>query len=315
MATRRTKKSRARKRSAKTGFLSFLFLSILVLVSLGGTVYFIFLARPNSTSTPPTLSSTPKVLPEAKHSKSVAPSSQKESYKKIIVPSHSKRPSEHRTKPLAAIIIDDMGYRQVEGEKLLSLDMKLSFAFLPFAPHAESLLQKARTRGCDILLHLPMEATDPKWDPGPGTLYIWMRRLALQAHLEKDLKAVPMAIGINNHMGSRFSEDREAMQTVLEFARAKGLFYMDSLTSSGSVGHSLAKKMGVPSGTRDFFLDNDADKSKIIKQLESFVRFAEKHGEAIGIAHPKKETIAALAEFEGQFKERITLVGIHTLMH
>lgn len=313
MATRRTKKTRRRKRTAKKGFLSFLFLSILVLVSLSATVYFIFLSRP--TPTPPTLSSTQKSPPEAKHSKSVVTPLQEESYKEKPAPSPGKKRFEHRIKPLAAIIIDDMGYRRAEGEKLLSLEMKLSFAFLPFAPHTESLLQRARTRGCDILLHLPMEATDPKWDPGPGTLYLWMRRQALRAHLEKDLQAVPMAIGINNHMGSRFSENSAAMQTVLEFARLKGLFYMDSLTSSGSVGHTLARKMGIPSGTRDFFLDNDADKTKIIKQLESFVRYAEKHGEAIGIAHPKKETIAALTEFEEQFKERVVLVDIHKLMH
>ncbi|HER63611.1 MAG TPA: divergent polysaccharide deacetylase family protein, partial [Desulfobacteraceae bacterium] len=74
--------------------------------------------------------------------------------------------------PRIAIIIDDMGHHQQVGEELLDLDMNLTFSFLPHAPFTSGQAERARQLGRDILLHMPMEPRDPRWDPGPGALYL-----------------------------------------------------------------------------------------------------------------------------------------------
>ncbi|MDH5298629.1 MAG: divergent polysaccharide deacetylase family protein [Desulfobulbaceae bacterium] len=217
-------------------------------------------------------------------------------------------------KPRMALIIDDMGYHNGIGEALLDLKLNLSFAFLPFAPHTEGQLRRARQSGRDILLHLPMEATDPKWDPGPGALFVGMGEEELRRTVESDLAAVPGAIGINNHMGSRFTEDEAAMRSFLTRLAQRHLFFLDSQTSSNSVGLRLAREMGIPAIRRHVFLDNEEDKEKIKKQLDSLILLAKKQGIAVGIAHPHQATLDALREFQNHPDRSVELVGIHALI-
>ncbi|MCK5339802.1 MAG: divergent polysaccharide deacetylase family protein [Desulfobulbaceae bacterium] len=215
--------------------------------------------------------------------------------------------------PKIAILIDDMGFNRSIGKELIELDIELSFSFLPAGPHTRELLKLAQKKERDIMLHLPMEPVDPQWDPGPNALYLSMSTEKIRRTFEKNLSAVPMAVGINNHMGSRFTENGKAMRTLLELTAKKDLFFLDSLTSSKSVGYEMAKKMRVRTCKRDIFLDNSSDKATIIKQLEALLRIAEARGAATGIAHPKPPTLQALSELKEMLLQRADLVKIHSM--
>ncbi len=218
-------------------------------------------------------------------------------------------------RPRIALVIDDMGYHDKIGDALLELHLNLSFAFLPFAPYTQRQLELARHHHRDILLHLPMEATDPKWNPGAGALFVDMPAEELHHTVEEDLAAVPDAIGINNHMGSRFTEDEPAMRTFLSLLRPRHLFFLDSQTSAHSVGYHLAAELGIPALRRNVFLDNEQRKEKIKKQLDALIVLAKKQGIAIGIAHPHQETLDALRDFQRQPDPEVEMVAIHLLVH
>ena len=220
---------------------------------------------------------------------------------------------ERKKKAQIAILIDDMGFNRSIGKELIELDIELSFSFLPAGPHTRELLKLAQKKERDIMLHLPMEPVDPQWDPGPNALYLSMSTEKIRRTFEKNLSAVPMAVGINNHMGSRFTENGKAMRTLLELTVKKDLFFLDSLTSSKSVGYEMAKKMRVRTCKRDIFLDNSSDKATIIKQLEALLRIAEARGAATGIAHPKPPTLQALSELKEMLLQRADLVKIHSM--
>jgi polysaccharide deacetylase 2 family uncharacterized protein YibQ len=53
--------------------------------------------------------------------------------------------------------------------------------------------------------------------------------------------------------------------------------------------------MEIDSAGRNVFLDNDKDIESITSQLEQLALLARKKGSAIGICHPHKVTIQALA--------------------
>jgi len=207
-----------------------------------------------------------------------------------------------------------MGYRKATGDDLLRLDLNLSFSFLPGGPNSASQAREAQKLGRDIMLHLPLEPHDPTWNLGPGGLYVSMSRESVQNTFARDLAIVPMAIGINNHMGSLFTENETAMRTLLTIVRANNLFFLDSLTSSNSLGYDLARSMGVKTARRDIFLDNEHDNEKITSQLMKLLAVAEKHDWAIGLAHPYPSTLAALKEHAALFRTRVRLVGISELM-
>lgn len=217
-------------------------------------------------------------------------------------------------KPKVAIIIDDMGYHQKIGNSLLALDMNLTFSFLPRAPFTLEQEEQAWQQGRDILVHMPMEARDSAWDPGPGALYLKFSPQKIRATVSENLEAVPHAIGSNNHMGSRFTENRAAMHEVLSVLKQRGLFFIDSYTTAQSTGLDEAGKMGIPTARRHVFLDNIREQDKICRQLEQLVALAKKNGWAIGIGHPNQATLNALTRCRERLLENVDIVSVHTLV-
>jgi len=217
--------------------------------------------------------------------------------------------------PLVAIVIDDMGYQDKTGEELLDLDLDLTFAFLPHGPHTGQMVAEARQRGRDILLHFPMEAADQKWDPGPGAVTLEMSRAQIRKTFAENLRLVPLAQGINNHMGSRFTQNQEAMRDFLELVRDRRLFFLDSMTSQSSVGYSLAREMGIKTTRRNVFLDNVRERGPIVAQIEKLLTVADKQGWAVGIGHPYPQTLDALRHARSEILRRARLVGVGRLVH
>lgn len=217
--------------------------------------------------------------------------------------------------PSIAIIIDDMGYHRQRGEELLELDLNLTFSFLPHAPFTDVQAERAHQLGRDILVHMPMEPRDPKWDPGEGALFIDDPEEVIDRKVRENLAAVPYAIGVNNHMGSRFTADSRAMQMVLTLLQEQDLFFVDSVTTSGSRGTVEARKLGIKSASRHVFLDNVQTREDICRQLRKLVAYAGKHGRAIGIGHPNQATINALQACREMLMKQVRIVGIREMVN
>ena len=211
-------------------------------------------------------------------------------------------------KPLArlAIIIDDMGYNKKVGRGLIDLDMPLTFAFLPYSPFLNNLRKKAVERGRIIMLHMPME---PKKNanganPGKGALLTGMNRDKIKKAFFNALSRVDGTVGVNNHMGSLFTENEAGVKDFLLCVKSKGLFVVDSLTSPDSAVYPIAKDMMIPVFRRDIFLDNVQTEPAIQSQLDRLVSISLKRGWAIGIAHPYPKTLEVLKKNEKKFNKK-----------
>jgi polysaccharide deacetylase 2 family uncharacterized protein YibQ len=139
-----------------------------------------------------------------------------------------------------------------------------------------------------------MEAIDRHADPGPRGLFTALPREENLARLRWGLGRLAGFVGINNHMGSKFTSDAHSMTPVMEELRARGLVFLDSRTSPSSAGIRLAVAYGVPHAARDVFLDDDQAPTAIAKQLARLEQVARQQGSAIAIGHPHDATIAAL---------------------
>ena len=196
-----------------------------------------------------------------------------------------------------AIIIDDIGNDLASIESLLALGVPLTYSVLPYAQHTSEVCARLEGRGELVMLHLPMEPESyPENDPGPGALLLSMSKEEIRKNTIAALSAVPGARGVNNHMGSAFTENREAMQVLLSLVKEQGLFFVDSRTTVHTVAFSLAREMGVRTGERRVFLDHEPDVGSIEAQLHRLADKAEAEGIAIGIGHPYPETITALQQ-------------------
>ena len=206
-------------------------------------------------------------------------------------------------KARVAIVIDDMGPDLGKLKELFDAGGPITIAIMPNQRHSAETAKEAAKKGWDVILHLPMEPKDlAENDPGDDALLTGMDRAEIEAVLRRDLSSVPNAIGVNNHMGSRFTEDEEKMRLVLEILKKKGVFFLDSKTSPDSVAGRLAREIGLPSAERSVFLDNTRDVEYVKGQIRELVGIASKKGTAIGIGHPYPETIEALRQTLPSFR-------------
>jgi polysaccharide deacetylase 2 family uncharacterized protein YibQ len=234
---------------------------------------------------------------------------------KIIIGFDGHRVSAEEGKPKVAIIIDDLGHDFGIGLSFIHLDLPLSFSVLPRAPFTEAIVKAANEKGCEVILHLPMEPKNyPSVDPGPGALFLTMDECEIIQILDQDLSEIPGVRGVNNHMGSSFTENQHKMLTVLEELKKRDLFYVDSRTTSRSVGSKLARKIGLPVAKRNVFLDHDINPRAIKIQMERLLSIAEHSGSAIGIGHPHKETLNILMEYSSRLKRDFNIVLVSELV-
>jgi polysaccharide deacetylase 2 family uncharacterized protein YibQ len=166
------------------------------------------------------------------------------------------------------------------------------------------------------MLHVPMEPQGfPVVDPGDDALLVNLPPAELHARLTALLGEVPHVAGINNHMGSRFTEDERSMTAVMAVLRERGLYFVDSLTSGNSVGTATARQAGVPSLRRDVFLDNVVEVAAIAGEIRRLAAKAARNGSAVGICHPYPETIMALRqELPVLARQGVKFVPVSTLL-
>ncbi|MCF8110381.1 MAG: divergent polysaccharide deacetylase family protein [Desulfobacteraceae bacterium] len=224
-------------------------------------------------------------------------------------PEPPEPPTAPDKRPMVAIIIDDMGREKEPFEKFLALQEPFTYAILPETPFDSEIAELASQNGGQVMLHLPMEPEEyPRKDPGAGALLSEMTADERIRLIKKHLDALPHVKGVNNHMGSRMSENSAHMNQILSVLKKRGLYYIDSLTTPESRSLSSARLFEVPFAERDVFLDHVPDPFFIRLQLESLVKIAEKKGKAIGIAHPYPVTIEVLSEQLPELKKKVRLV-------
>ena len=219
--------------------------------------------------------------------------------------------------PRAAFVIDDLGQSLSHFEQLAGLNMPLSIAVIPGLPASARTASEASRRGIEMLLHQPMEPlAEGGKNPGDGVLLTSMTAEALRALVRANLAAVPGAVGVNNHMGSRFTADIAALGPLMAEIKTHGLFWLDSRTTPATRGLEAARALGVPAIARDIFIDAEVDVEFIRSQVRKLIETARVHGTAVGIGHPHPETIAVLRELRQELlASGVTLVPVSKLVH
>ncbi len=203
--------------------------------------------------------------------------------------------------PQVAVLIDDLGYQASRLDPLWALDSPFSVAILPFAPYALAAAETAQAHRKEILVHLPLEPlpdlTRPRRARILGQITLAMSLGEIRRRTLRALRAVPYAVGVNNHEGSAFMRSARHVRAVLEVVKAERMFFVDSRTTTRSQGLAVARALGVPATDRQVFLDNDPSPERIRRSLARLKKIAVNRGHALGIGHPHRTTIQVLADW------------------
>jgi len=208
-----------------------------------------------------------------------------------------------------AIIIDDVGTAsQVRAIK--SLGLNLTMSFLP-PSSARPNTPKLAAKEVLYMIHLPMEAEN--WSAEePNTLRINDSQNKISTRIAEIKKLFPNVKYINNHTGSKFTSSEIAMNRLMFALRANKIYFIDSRTTAKTKAPKVMKNLGLKYVARDVFLDHHMDKPYVKKQIKEAIRIAKRHGTAIAIGHPHKNTIQALYESKELLKD-VDLVLINRL--
>ncbi|WP_318256338.1 divergent polysaccharide deacetylase family protein [Rodentibacter caecimuris] len=211
-----------------------------------------------------------------------------------------------------AIVIDDIGYRPKDDAAIFAMPKEISTAIIPVAPYAGQRNKQAQQQGRDVLIHLPMQPLGHQ-KIEDGGLTLGMTQDQVRERIKKAKSIVSAAIGLNNHMGSAATADDALMTNLMTVLREQYLFFLDSRTIGRSVAGKIAKQQGVKALERHIFLDDSDVYADVQDQFQAAVQYARKHGTAIAIGHPRKNTIAVLQQGLQNLPPDIQLVGMGSL--
>lgn len=220
-----------------------------------------------------------------------------------------KKPVGINSKPKLAIIIDDVTtLYQVKQIKALGFTTTMSF-MPPTKRHENSatIAQKIPF----FMIHFPLEARYFKNEEN-NTLHINDSYEKIEKRVAQIRQWYPNAIYTNNHTGSKFTSNEEAMDKLFKALKKYNFIFVDSRTTSKSVAKKMAQKYEMPYIARNVFLDNEQNIEYIQNQLKKAIRIAKKNGNAIAICHPHPATIKALKQSK-HLLEGLDLVYLNQL--
>ena len=206
-----------------------------------------------------------------------------------------------KIKPKIAIVIDDVT-TQAQKDKILSMGYKINMAFLPPTkthPDSAKIAQSLSFH----MIHFPMQASGAFKGEEINTLTINDSYETIEKRVKQLREWYPNAVYTNNHTGSVFTENEEAVDKLFRALKKYNFIFVDSRTSAKSVAKKYAKKYDMPYIVRNTFIDNDRDFKSIQNQLKKAIDIAKKQGYAIAIGHPHTVTLEVLKDSKSLFKE------------
>lgn len=204
-------------------------------------------------------------------------------------------------KPKIAILIDDVS-TQKQKDTILSMGYKINMAFLPPTnahPNSAKIAQDVSFH----MIHFPMQASSKFKGEEPETLKITDSYETIEKRVKQLRDWYPNAIYTNNHTGSVFTENEEAMDKLFRALKKYNFIFVDSRTSNKSVAKKYAKKYDMPYIVRNTFIDNDLDYNKIQAQLKKAIEISKTNGYSIAIGHPHDVTLKVLRESKHLLKD------------
>jgi len=194
-------------------------------------------------------------------------------------------------KPKLVIIIDDVAFRY-ETKMIKSIPYKITPSFFPsnkIHPYTPIYAKSFK----DYMVHLPMQAINYP-HPEPNTMDINWSYTQIKHRIDEIKKEFPRVKFINNHTGSKFTSNLQAMNLLFLALKTDNLGFLDSKTTPYSKAKEVEKIYKIPFFQRDIFLDNKQNKNYILNQLKKAINIAKKRGYAIAIGHPHKITLETL---------------------
>ena len=188
------------------------------------------------------------------------------------------------------LVFDDAGRSAENVRRYTALPFPLTIAVLPRLPQSRACADVARSAGKEVILHQPMQAMNPRLDPGEGAIRAAMSGAEIAAVIQENLAELgPGIVGMNNHEGSLITADIVRIGMVLDVCRERGIYFLDSRTTAETKAPQAALERDMPIFEKAGpYIDNEIDRDKMLARLYETFAYANEHGRAVVIGHVDK---------------------------
>ncbi|MEO3472478.1 divergent polysaccharide deacetylase family protein [Roseomonas sp. CAU 1739] len=188
------------------------------------------------------------------------------------------------TRPRVGIVVADIGLKATDTEEAIRrLPPAVALALSPYAPRPGQAAERARERGMETLISLPLEpAGYPLNNPGDQALLTGRSMPDNMDRLDWVLSRAQGYVGaigaLGGMRGERFAAMPDAMATVQDALRLRGLLYVDPRPGAPPPTHAWGRSV-------DILLDDPAGtRGEIDRRLAELEALARERGAALGLA-------------------------------
>jgi len=193
------------------------------------------------------------------------------------------------------LVIDDFGFAlNSDVEEFFRLNDNITVAIIPGTLYAESIGIYADSIGVETIIHMPMESHEKDETDYPISLNEKLNAALVEDRIRFAFEEVPTALGMNNHQGSKATENLQLMKDLARTLKKMNKFFLDSFTNPESRGYITMRRYGVPTQLRQVFLDHVEDPIQIKYNLDSLATLSHDMDIAVGIGHVKPITLKVL---------------------
>jgi polysaccharide deacetylase 2 family uncharacterized protein YibQ len=217
------------------------------------------------------------------------------------------RPFTRQTdRPMVAVVIGGLGFNaRATTQAIDELPPEVTLSFVPYAQDLQTWIDRARARGHEVMLELPMEPFDPDADDtGPQTLLASASAQQNVSRLEQLLSRGAGYFGVTNYQGARFATSAQASAPVVQALRRRGLMFISSGIGQRTALSVEAQRAGLPSMAADRIIDVRREADAIDDQLLNLEALALQNQSAIGAGFAYPVTIEQVGRWANDVASR-----------
>lgn len=214
-------------------------------------------------------------------------------------------------RPRVAVVVNNIGlFAQHSEEAIRRLPGGVTLAVSPYAVAPEPLLDRARARGMELLVALPLEPQGfgQQADPGPQALLTGLTVGDNLERLDWALSRIQGQVGaiggLGGMRGERFAANPELLGTLQATLTRRGLLYVDPRPGAPQPARAFGR-------TVDVLLDEpSAVRAEVERRLAELEALARAQGSALGLANnPAPNVVAAIAGWSAGLEERGVVIA------
>ena len=208
--------------------------------------------------------------------------------------------------PLIAVVIGGLGFNAAATQEAIDeLPAEITLSFVPYANNLQSWIDRARAKGHEVMLELPMEPFDPDADDtGPQTLLASAPAQQNIGRLQHLLGVATGYFGVTNYQGARFATSNQASAPVVQELRRRGLALISSGIGQRTALSAEASRAGLANTAADRIIDARREADAIDDQLLNLEALALQNQSAIGAGFAYPVTIGQVGHWAQDVSSR-----------